>query len=320
VAGGAIVPGSRTGYDPYGAVHYGGALPTDFTFTGQRAEGFGLCDYLARWYDPALGRFISADTVVPEPGNPQGLNRYAYVINNPLRYTDPSGHAACLDEECAWTMHPVEGRVVQRIPTASLPPLLGGYDPDQSVQQAWDLVREWFLETGKPERRFGPESSLTQDVMYDPGTVQFREEWAIAGYPLPWEWHHQRDAREGGLLPLRVIRASLAYAVENVELARATLGFGSKTPEGPIDPVGGVIGSLDTIRVTNAGNGLVRVEVINQMEWRSALRIYGTNYSFGRSVPRSTLGVGGTTVQRFYWWEMGPLVRQEARTRDLHGR
>jgi uncharacterized protein CbrC (UPF0167 family) len=32
---------------------------------------------------------------VPEPGNPQALNRYAYVYNNPLRYTDPMGH-------CPW--------------------------------------------------------------------------------------------------------------------------------------------------------------------------------------------------------------------------
>jgi len=53
---------------------------------------FGLYDYRARYYDPVLGRFISADTVVPEPGNPQALNRYAYVYNNPVRYTDPSGH------------------------------------------------------------------------------------------------------------------------------------------------------------------------------------------------------------------------------------
>jgi len=48
--------------------------------------------YNARTYDPPLGRFISADAIVPEPGNPQSLNRYAYVKNNPLRYVDPSGH------------------------------------------------------------------------------------------------------------------------------------------------------------------------------------------------------------------------------------
>jgi len=51
-----------------------------------------LYDYRARFYDPALGRFLQPDPVVPEPGNPQALNRYAYVYNNPLRYTDPSGH------------------------------------------------------------------------------------------------------------------------------------------------------------------------------------------------------------------------------------
>ncbi len=48
--------------------------------------------YGARFYDPYLGRFISADSIVPDPGNPQSLNRYAYTLNNPLRYQDPTGH------------------------------------------------------------------------------------------------------------------------------------------------------------------------------------------------------------------------------------
>jgi hypothetical protein len=52
-----------------------------------------------RRYDPALGRFISADTVVPEPGNPQALNRFSYCYNNPLRYVDPTGHLT--DEQIA---------------------------------------------------------------------------------------------------------------------------------------------------------------------------------------------------------------------------
>ena len=47
--------------------------------------------YNARWYDPALGRFAQADSIVP--GGVQGLDRYAYVNNNPMRYTDPTGHA-----------------------------------------------------------------------------------------------------------------------------------------------------------------------------------------------------------------------------------
>jgi len=35
---------------------------------------------------------LAADTIIPEPGNPQALNRYSYVLNNPLKYTDPTGH------------------------------------------------------------------------------------------------------------------------------------------------------------------------------------------------------------------------------------
>jgi RHS repeat-associated protein len=66
---------------------------TDYGFTGQREEaGFGLYDYNARYYDPYLNRFVSPDTIVPDPANPQSWNRYSYVYNNPLRYVDPTGH------------------------------------------------------------------------------------------------------------------------------------------------------------------------------------------------------------------------------------
>jgi RHS repeat-associated protein len=68
-------------------------VPTAYKFTGQRLDdATGLYYYGARYYDAALGRFVQADTIVPEPGNPQALNRYAYAYNNPLRYTDPMGH------------------------------------------------------------------------------------------------------------------------------------------------------------------------------------------------------------------------------------
>jgi RHS repeat-associated protein len=73
-------------------------LATDYRFTGQRSEEANLgslYDYGARFYSPVLGRFISADTIVPRPGDPQSLNRYTYVRNNPLRLVDPSGNAEC---------------------------------------------------------------------------------------------------------------------------------------------------------------------------------------------------------------------------------
>jgi hypothetical protein len=48
--------------------------------------------YGARYYDPVLGRFISADPTTARPFDPQALNRYSYARNNPLRFIDPSGH------------------------------------------------------------------------------------------------------------------------------------------------------------------------------------------------------------------------------------
>lgn len=54
--------------------------------------------YNARYYDPRLGRFLSADSVVPSSDDPQSLNRYSYARNNPLLYTDPTGHFFIFDD------------------------------------------------------------------------------------------------------------------------------------------------------------------------------------------------------------------------------
>jgi RHS repeat-associated protein len=85
-------------YYAYGGTRYNqGTTPTTYRYTGQRQEsGLGGLDglyfYGARWYDPYLNRWIQPDSIVPQPGNPQSLNRFAYCLNNPLRYTDPTGH------------------------------------------------------------------------------------------------------------------------------------------------------------------------------------------------------------------------------------
>ncbi|MDY7078588.1 MAG: RHS repeat-associated core domain-containing protein [Chloroflexota bacterium] len=89
---------ARQLYHPYGTPRYiSGTLPTDFTYTGQRTvPGTGLIFMHARYYHPAMGRFISADTVVPNFTNPQLLNRYSYAGNNPVLYNDPDGHCGPL--------------------------------------------------------------------------------------------------------------------------------------------------------------------------------------------------------------------------------
>ena len=69
-----------------------GTVTTAQKFTGQRLDSTGLYYYGARYYDPSIGRFISPDTITQDPMNPQCFNRYSYTFNNPLKYTDPSGH------------------------------------------------------------------------------------------------------------------------------------------------------------------------------------------------------------------------------------
>ncbi|NQW17632.1 MAG: RHS repeat-associated core domain-containing protein [Chloroflexi bacterium] len=62
-------------------------------FTGQRRDAAtGLGFYNARYYDSEIGRFISADSIVPGGTRADMFNRYVYVSNNPLKYKDPSGH------------------------------------------------------------------------------------------------------------------------------------------------------------------------------------------------------------------------------------
>lgn len=69
-----------------------GTLSTDRLFTGQRLDATGLYYYNARYYDATIGRFISPDATGQKLTDPQTLNRYTYCQNNPLKYTDPTGH------------------------------------------------------------------------------------------------------------------------------------------------------------------------------------------------------------------------------------
>ena len=86
---------SRQGYKAFGEQRYSmGSLPTKHQYTGQVSHEteLGLYFYKARFYDPGLMRFIQPDTDVPKKPDGSGLDRYAYASNNPVRYTDPSGH------------------------------------------------------------------------------------------------------------------------------------------------------------------------------------------------------------------------------------
>ena len=150
---------------PYGEAR-SGTMATDRRFTGQREEtAIGLYDYAhhttmgpARYYDPVIGRFIQADTIVPKPGNPQALNRYAYVYGNPLRYTDPTGY----------------------------------YSEDEIMQsfgvETWDEVLAHFQEGGTLAGLWGWLEVLRQARDGDFVSHEMKPKFAPSGPSTGWGW------------------------------------------------------------------------------------------------------------------------------------
>ncbi|RLF31329.1 MAG: hypothetical protein DRN07_07420, partial [Thermoplasmata archaeon] len=118
-------------YDPYGNLlgHQGGS-DQPFTYVGRygvRWEPVGsLYDMRARAYDPATARFLTRDPVWPLLADPQSLNVYQYVLQNPLQYVDPAGAQLFYQREPPlWMRESVKkvqkqvGRIVRTEPLAS---------------------------------------------------------------------------------------------------------------------------------------------------------------------------------------------------------
>ncbi|EMN71736.1 RHS repeat-associated core domain protein [Leptospira interrogans serovar Bataviae str. UI 08561] len=86
---------SFVSYEPYGSIIRNDSYGPDifrYKFTGQiEDKETGLYYYKARYYEPTLGRFLQADSVIA-PDSVNGMNRYMYVDGNPVSYRDPSGH------------------------------------------------------------------------------------------------------------------------------------------------------------------------------------------------------------------------------------
>ncbi len=86
----------------------------------------------ARFYAPGAARFLSADTLVPDPANPQSFNRFSYSRNNPINRVDPTGHLDCeFDDYCP--------------PPASPSPLLGKKTLGELEGGKYDLTN-WLAE------------------------------------------------------------------------------------------------------------------------------------------------------------------------------
>ena len=98
-ASGTII--ERTNYDPYGGPI--GKAVNGMGYTGHVMDGAtGLTYMQQRYYDPAVGRFLSVDPVTASLTTGEGFNRYGYADNSPYRFIDPDGRYSCETEVCPY--------------------------------------------------------------------------------------------------------------------------------------------------------------------------------------------------------------------------
>lgn len=125
-------------YYPFGDVRIDDLVSgedNDYKFTGkEKDDETGLYYYDARYYNSGIGRFISRDTWQGKLENPQSLNRYSYVTNNPLKYVDPSGNQIALPIPFEFTLAPPAVAPIPWVTPVIVP--TDGLVPLQNVQKA----------------------------------------------------------------------------------------------------------------------------------------------------------------------------------------
>jgi RHS repeat-associated protein len=85
---------SEIRYTAFGEIRWkNGITPTNYRYTGQLDDSYIKLDWFnSRWYDSQLARFVQPDSIIPSAGSVKSFDHYAYALNNPIRYNDPTGH------------------------------------------------------------------------------------------------------------------------------------------------------------------------------------------------------------------------------------
>jgi hypothetical protein len=97
-----------------------------------------------RWNSPYINHFTQPDSIIPDQTSPQSWDRYSYVQNNPLRYTDPTGHYACGDGE----EHDCNGH--QQDPTKNPHPPKPPKPPKDSKKDDDNILSDTKNDEGSP--------------------------------------------------------------------------------------------------------------------------------------------------------------------------
>ncbi|MCB9431239.1 MAG: PKD domain-containing protein [Ardenticatenaceae bacterium] len=192
---GTLVPDSVARFLPFGG--YRGAKPqtnpavSDRGFTGHKHnDDLGLVYMNARYYVPGIGRFASADTIIPDPMNPQGFNRYSYVENNPVRNIDLDGHQSsesCYPNCYVPTPTPVTPTpvvpVTQPSPSVTPTPVVSNTPTNTPTSTPTPTPYQLQYEKANPSTNHMPMSRAFSGLLTDATLIGFSGS-AVGGIPF----------------------------------------------------------------------------------------------------------------------------------------
>lgn len=141
-----------------------GVLSTRWLFTGEQRDSESELYYLrARYYDPAVGRFLGEDPFRGWAVSPQSHNPYAYVMNNPALYVDPMGLDPFWEDAAEWISDQA-GKFWSCLS-----------NPDDCTRETLESAANWFLDVTYPIR--APMTIALENFisMYSWGDVHSKE-------------------------------------------------------------------------------------------------------------------------------------------------
>jgi RHS repeat-associated protein len=190
-----------------------------YGFTGHKTLALvGLVDMGGRMYDPLLGRFLSPDPYVPNYLNPQNLNRYSYVNNDPVSRTDPTGFQ---DDTIYWEHPTVEITASKINPDASISKKLAIAYHLQAIREA--------AHYRSASNSWNPEPVRGWRVDNTPWTVLFPKLGDIAGFAEATESTAKLARGDGTAADLATVIFSIHNPFERLpDLTHAPLEYVAK--------------------------------------------------------------------------------------------
>jgi len=255
-----------------------------------------LYEFGFRLYDPWAGIWLTREPLPAQSWQPLTWHRYQYAYASPISYYDAYGLQAWfekLSQRFGWLLD-----CAKAVFRGYLIPFEGfcspsGYSPRAANTQACWILASWFFEIGPEVQWYGPKSPFTHILRHHMGVQRFRAEWAAAGYPpiypLPGQPPKVWRIEEAAETPRG------AYLQENIKLILSFAGHGSPTPEGLINPLGGVVGSYE-FQILKINEDTAMFIVKNETEWESGTRMPGTGYSLLPPLKRSETNWATTLV------------------------